>query len=306
MKWGVILEVDAVFSGGGIKAYAFLGVLESMENKGLEIRRCAGTSAGAIVAALIAAGYKNKEIFELISNLELTKFVDPPVITKIFPLSKWFYIYFKLGINKGDILEAWLYEHLANKNVYTFKDLHLETLKIVVSDISLGKLVVIPDDLKRIYDINPDYFPVSKAIRMSAGFPYFFMPKQIPNLTSRKSVIVDGGLLSNFPLWIFEKEREINQRPVLGIKLEEVKNPQLGESPSTSINNAIDMFYALFSTMKQAHDTRYISKSEKNNIITIPVENQHATNLHINNETKERLIQSGREHAEKFLKFWPK
>ncbi|AIF43456.1 patatin-like phospholipase family protein [Virgibacillus sp. SK37] len=296
------MEVDAVFSGGGIKAFAFLGALESMENKGLEIRRCAGTSAGAIVASFIAAGYTNKEIFKLISNLELTQFFDPPVITKIFPLSKWFYIYFKLGINKGDKLEKWLYTHLANKNVYTFKDIPLENLKIVVSDISLGKLVVIPDDLKRIYDINPDHFPISKAVRMSAGFPYFFMPKRIQNKTTRESLIVDGGLLSNFPLWIFEKERDLNHRPILGIKLEE-SNKQL---ESSSIDNAIDMFYGLFSTMKQAHDTRYITKSEKNNIITIPVENQHATNLHINNATKERLIQDGREHAEQFLRFWPK
>src|SRR5699024_5327361 len=127
--------------------------------------------------------------------------------------------YFRMGLNKGDKLENWLYDRLAYKGVYTFGDLRSNQLKVVASDLSLGKMIVIPDDLERIYGIPANYFPVSKAVRMSAGFPYFFMPKKLPGKSKSKSIIVDGGLLSNFPLWLFENNDAVMKRPVLGIKL---------------------------------------------------------------------------------------
>src|SRR5690625_3966788 len=198
------MKIDGVFSGGGVKAYAFMGALQSIDQHNLVLQRVAGTSAGAIVAALIAAKYTTQEIEHLLGELDLKKFLDAPKITKILPFSKWFFLYFQMGIYKGERFEKWLYNQLAYKNIYTFNDLKKGQLKVIVSDLSLGRLVVIPDDLKRIYDIEPNYFPVSTAIRMSAGFPYFFMPKKIPGKTKKQSIIVDGGLLSNFPLWLFE------------------------------------------------------------------------------------------------------
>src|SRR5690625_4751377 len=133
---------------------------------------------------------------------------------------KWFTIYFKLGIYKGDRLEKWLEEKLSLKGIKTFKDIKSTYLKVIVSDLSLGKLVVIPDDLKRVYGIDPNNFSVATAVRMSAGFPYIFRPRYLKN-NQNKSVIVDGGLLSNFPLWVFNKKSNRSVRPLLGIKLSE-------------------------------------------------------------------------------------
>lgn len=295
------MKIDGVFSGGGVKAFAFVGALESIEEKQLLLERVAGTSAGAIVASLIAAGYPFNEIKILMDKLDLKQFSDPPALTKIIPFSKWFFLYFQLGINKGDKLENWLYNQLAAKGIYTFSDLKPGYLKVIVSDLSLGKLVVIPDDLKRVYGIEPNYFPVSKAVRMSAGFPYFFMPKKLPG-KSNKSIIVDGGLLSNFPLWVFEKGEYKRERPILGVKLtgsvEEQNQPRY-------IKNALDMFHALFSTMKLAHDARYISTSDKNNIIFIPVNDVQSMNFKLDTATKEQLFQSGRQSADRFLARWP-
>lgn len=296
------MKIDCVFSGGGVKAFAFIGALEMIEEKELQMERVAGTSAGAIVASFIAAGYTFSEINALLDELDLKQFLDPPKLTKIIPFSKWFFLYFQLGINKGDKLENWLFHHLATKGIYTFGDLKHGYLKVVVSDLSLGKLVVIPDDLKRIYGMEPNYFPVSKAIRMSAGFPYFFMPKKLPGKL-KKSIIVDGGLLSNFPLWVFETGEYKRERPILGVKLsgsvEKQKQPR-------DIKNAFDMFHALFSTMKLAHDSRYISTSDKNNIIFIPVEDVQSINFAIDADSKEELIRSGKHSANQFLKHWPK
>lgn len=295
------MKIDAVFSGGGVKAYALIGALQSIDANELEFERVAGTSAGAIMAAFIAAGYRTDEIGELIRDLDIQKLLDPPKISSIIPITKWLFLYFRMGLYKGDKLERWLHTQLGYKDIYTFNDLKKDSLKVVVSDISLGKMVVIPDDMQRIYGIDPKYFPVSKAIRMSAGYPYFFVPKKLPGKTKRKSLIVDGGLLSNFPLWIFENEQEQKVRPVLGVKL----NAYPEKQEPRKINNALDMFHALFSTMLQAHDARYISTSHKDNILFIPVKQVAAMNFSISGTEKEQLISQGKENANQFLKKWP-
>lgn len=295
------MKIDGVFSGGGVKSYAFMGALKKIEEQDLSFERVAGTSAGAIIASLIAAEYEVDEIEHILSSLSLKKLLDAPKITQYIPLSKWLFLYFRMGLNKGEKLEQWLYNQLASKGIYTFKDLQDGYLKVVVSDLSLGKLVVIPDDLERVYEIDPNYFPVSKAVRMSAGFPYFFMPKRLPNQSNEQSIIVDGGLLSNFPLWVFENDSGQSKRPILGVKL----SGATGGHHPRKIKNAYEMFSALFSTMKQAHDTRYVSKSKQSNIIFIPVEDVNTMNFQIDDATKEKLIETGYESAEQFLAHWP-
>ncbi|WP_404452990.1 patatin-like phospholipase family protein [Virgibacillus necropolis] len=295
------MKIDVVFSGGGVKSFAFLGALQSMKAKNLELERVAGTSAGAIVAGLLAANYSLNELNDTIYNVKLNEFMDPPRLSKVIPLSKWYYLYYKLGFNKGDRLEEWIYNRLAAKKVYTFRDIKPGYLRIVVSDLSLGKLVVIPDDLERVYGIDPDHFSIAKAIRMSAGYPYFFMPKRIAGKTAKKSIVVDGGLLSNYPLWIFDKPNERNIRPVLGIKLsDDVENTE-----PKKIKNVVDMSHAMFTTMKQAHDIRYVSTSHQKNTIFIPIKHVETTNFHIDDNVKKRLIELGEKSATDFLASWP-
>ncbi|SFA71542.1 NTE family protein [Lentibacillus halodurans] len=295
------MKIDGVFSGGGVKAYAFLGALQRISACNHSFERVAGSSAGALIAAFLAADYQIDEMDQMVQELDAEKLLDPPKWTTIIPFSKWLNLYFQLGLYKGNRLENWIYNLLAAKNIYTFHDLQPGYLKVVVSDISLGKLVVIPDDLKRIYGINPDYFSIAKAVRMSAGFPYFFMPKKMPGKTRKKSLIVDGGLLSNFPLWIFKDKSNRNKRPVLGVKL----SGYAEHDQPRDVRNALDMFHALFSTMLNAHDARYVSKSDKNNIIFIPVDHIAATDFKLTSDQKERLVYIGNQRADAFLKHWP-
>lgn len=53
--------VDAVFEGGGVKGTAFLGALGGFADAGIRFRKVAGTSAGAITAAVVAAGFTIEE-----------------------------------------------------------------------------------------------------------------------------------------------------------------------------------------------------------------------------------------------------
>lgn len=300
-KGGMLVEIDAVFSGGGVKGFAFIGALQSINEHGLTLARITGTSAGAIVASLIASDFHVDEIERMLDHLDLKKFLDPPKITTIFPPIKWFTLFFQMGIYKGNKFEQWLYEQLARKNIYTFNDFKHHQLKIIISDLTLGRLVVMPDDLERLYGIDSKSFPVATAVRISAGFPYFFMPKRLRGKNKRKSIVVDGGLLSNFPLWVFEDENGQKKRPLLGVTLSD----SVENAKQHKINHALDMFQALFSTMKQAHDARYISTSKQNNVIFIPVENIQAVDLSIGKQAKERLIRLGREKADHFLQYWP-
>src|SRR5690625_2703306 len=148
------MKIDCVFSGGGVKAYAFLGAIESISAHNLKIERVAGTSAGAIIAGLIAANFQIKEIEKLVNEINLKKFLDPPSLSEKIPFAKWLLLYFQMGLYRGEQLENWLHRLFLEKGIETFQDIKEGYLKIVVSDISLGKLIVIPDDLERVYGLD--------------------------------------------------------------------------------------------------------------------------------------------------------
>jgi len=295
---GGCMYIDGVFSGGGIKGLALIGAYEAIENRGLSFKRVAGTSAGAIIASLIAAGYSSLEMKKLLADLDLKQFLDERKILLPIPFAKWFNLYFRLGLYKGQALEEWLNHILYAKGIHTFSDLPPKTLRVIASDLTNGKLVVLPDDLEK-YGISAHQFPVAKAVRMSCSLPYFFEPVKLHTYDGTK-VVVDGGVLSNFPMWLFDKENVKKERPVLGIKLSHYING--GEK--NKINNAIQLFEALFSTMKDAHDARYISRKHEKNIIFIPTEGILTTEFSLTDEKKMELLKLGKDKANQFLKRW--
>lgn len=292
------MDIDGVFSGGGIKGVALIGAYEVLEEKGFTFKRMAGTSAGAIIAALIAAGYSSREMADMMKELDLNEFLDQRKTLLPFHLAKWLLLYFRMGLYRGDLLEDWLGKKLAKKGIYTFKDMPPETLKVIASDLSTGRMLVLPDDLEQ-YGIPKETFPVSRAIRMSCSIPYFFEPIKLRSL-SGTNIVVDGGILSNFPIWLFQKEEQKQLRPVVGIKL----SHSIEHQPKRKIKNGFQLFESLFHTMKDAHDARYISRRHERNIIFIPTEETFAAEFTINDEKKEALLKKGRLRAEQFLKSW--
>lgn len=291
------LYIDGVFSGGGIKGFALIGAYKKIEEKGFMFRRVAGTSAGSVIAAFIAAGYTSDEISSIMSKLNMKDFLDERTQWLPFHLAKWLFLYWRLGLYKGEMLEQWIAEQLAKKGVKVFADLEPNSLRVIASDLSLGKMVVLPDDLTE-YGIDPQTFSVAKAIRASCSIPYFFEPVQLRSAHGT-SIIVDGGVLSNFPMWLFANEEKY-ARPVIGVKL----SAESVEYEKNKITNAIQMFNALFETMRNAHDSRYISKSHAKNIIFIPTTGTLATEFSIDEKSREKLILTGENRAADFLKTW--
>ncbi|MDZ5471034.1 patatin-like phospholipase family protein (plasmid) [Bacillus sp. 31A1R] len=292
------MYIDGVFSGGGIKGFALIGAYEAIEQKGFKFKRVAGTSAGSIVAALAVANYSSKEIYELVDELDLKQFLDLRTSIVPFSVAKWFWLYWKLGLYKGAQLEKWLEEALSKKGLKTFGDLPPHSLRVIASDLTNGRMIILPDDLVQ-YGINPNTFSIAKAIRMSCSLPYFFEPVKLKS-GNKTSLIVDGGVLSNFPMWLFDAENVKKIRPVLGIKL----SHNLNERPQNEINNAIQLFEALFETMKDAHDSRYISRKHEKNIIFIPTEGVLTTEFQLTNEKKKALFDLGRKQANQFFTRW--
>ncbi|MFT8317453.1 MAG: patatin-like phospholipase family protein [Sporolactobacillus sp.] len=290
--------IDIVFSGGGVKGFAFVGALSKLEESGYRFKRAAGTSAGAIVAALLASGYPAAEMKTLMDGLNTRQLLDSR--TKIsLPFLKWLRVYYKMGLYRGDSLEKWLIDALAAKGVHTFSDLPPDALKIIAADVTRGRMVVMPDDLKE-YGIEPAVFSIARAVRMSAGLPFFFEPVSLFDNSGERSLIVDGGLLSNFPLWVFDKGEELPERPFIGLQT----TNQLNGYHPVKINNAVELFRGLFSTMREAHDEKTIQKLRDSNIIVIPIDKVQTKDFDISLEERDRLFALGRDETDLFLKKW--
>ena len=89
------------------------------------------------------------------------------------------------------------------------------------------------------------------------------------------------------------------ERPVIGLKLQGDE-----KSKPHEVDNAVEMFTAVFKTMTSAHDSRYISKKHVDNIAFIPMKGISSLDFDMNEKEKEKLIQRGRDYTTKFLKGW--
>ena len=75
---------DLVFEGGGVKGVAFIGALAALESADIQPKRLLGSSAGAIMATLVAAGYRSDQLYKAFTertedgSLKMAAFTDPP------------------------------------------------------------------------------------------------------------------------------------------------------------------------------------------------------------------------------------
>ncbi|PTM58506.1 patatin-like phospholipase family protein [Desmospora activa] len=291
------MHADAVLEGGGVKAFGLVGALQVAEEKGYEWRRLAGTSAGSIIASLLAAGYRSEELYHLMFKHDFSTFTPVLWYHRIPYLGHGLRLWVKKGIYPNRPLEKWVGELLAKKNVYTFADLKERELSIIASDISEGNLLVLPRDLKD-YGIAAERFPVARAVAMSCAIPLFFDPVKLVHRSSKKvSIVVDGGVLSNFPVWLFDQEQP--RWPTFGFRFLSEKAGQPRE-----IGGPISLLRAMFLTMLDAHDNRYIKEQDKVRTIQVPIEGVKLTDFDITDEKRKALYQAGIEAAEKFFDDW--
>jgi NTE family protein len=314
-------RVDLVFEGGGVKGIGLAGALATLEEQGYEPQNVAGTSAGAITAALLAAGYSAAELREIIIGLDYRQFQDKGWEDKVPLIERSLSLLLDLGLYEGERFLEWIRERLEAKGVRTFADLvhpefaedplYRSRLQVIASDVTTHDLLVLPRDAGKL-GIEPDELDVGLAVRMSMSIPVFFEPVRIENpKTGRTHVIVDGGMLSNFPVWLFDCEDAIPDWPTFGLLLVEPKpSVPIGDRlPQATMTGqgpraVVDYVKALAQTMMEAHDRLYVEQSSYARTIPIPTIGVGTTEFDLSPERAVALFDSGRSAAEKFLDTW--
>lgn len=198
------MQANGIFAGGGIKGIAHLGAASVASEKGIVWRKLAGTSVGGLVAALLSAGYTAEECLELILDFDFTQILDPLFEKQLPALGLFAGIFLEKGMYQGRALENWIKSLLKARGVSTFADLPPGKLSLIAADLTQQRLVIMPHDLPR-YGLDPGKFSVARAVRCSASLPFVFEPVLVKHKSSA-SYFVDGGLVSNFPSWLFQRE----------------------------------------------------------------------------------------------------
>ncbi|ASA23148.1 patatin-like phospholipase family protein [Paenibacillus donghaensis] len=308
------MEINAVFEGGGVRGIGLAGAVEATEKAGRTFKRVAGASSGSIVAALLAAGYNGKEMSRIIQDTAFSSFLTRSPIYNTAYIGPALRVMIKKGLYSGEALEAWIRDILLQKGIVTFRDLPQGKLSIVASDITNGRIVVLPQGLEQ-YGISPERFEVAKAVRMSCSIPYFFDPVRLrlrgesargKSFTEQFVYMVDGGLLSNFPLWLFEEKPgglkshgSLYAVPTVGYRLVGATEPQ-----PHRIQGPFSMLQAMFSTMLSAHDERYIEQEKIVRTVKVPALGISTTQFEITPAQSDDLFASGMKAGTDFFRDW--
>jgi NTE family protein len=311
---------DLVFEGGGVKGIGLAGAYCELARRDWTPQRVAGTSAGAITAAFVAARYPPDKLTELVLHrMEFPRFADGAALMQAPRFLR------KMGLHPGDYFEDWMRERLAEQHVHTFGDLLADPetddlasryrLEVIASDVTLRRMLILPRDAREHLGIDdPDTLEVAKAVRMSMSIPLFFEPVEFKNPTSGNTHrIVDGGLLSNFPVWLFDCPPGQKPRwPTFGMLLvapTEQHPLVLGEETEAAEDEhehfaLVQYLRAIGRTALEAHDRLYVERASFARTIPIDTTGVGTTEFAITDTRKQALFDSGGKAAADFLDSW--
>jgi NTE family protein len=301
--------------GGGVKGIALIGPVSRLERAGYRFQRCAGASAGAIAAALVAAGMPDAVRQETMRSLDYARFRDGTLLDHFGLPGKLVEAVLEKGIYKGDFFHGWIRDRLAEWGVHTFADLRDDDagsslpperryrLVVMVSDVSCGKLLRLPWDYPG-YGLDPDARPVADAVRASMSVPFFFRPMRLPHLENdRESYLVDGGMLSNYPIDVFDRTDGREPRwPTFGVKLSGVPGPT---EVAHRVDGVVSLSLAMLHTMMDFHDRMHIDDPAAL-ARTMFVDTGHVGTLDfgLDRAAQRLLFDNGYAAADRFLEGW--
>ena len=191
------MGIGIALAGGGIRGIAHVGVLKALEDNGIKVEAIGGTSAGSIVAALYAMGYKPYYIYVLFKKYaqEIINIGSAHIINGIgnFVKNKKVGI---SGLSDGTLLEKMFNELALRKGVKVIGDIRMP-LVISTVDIAEAKEYILTNCAQRDnpYDNFITEIGIGKAVRASSSFPAFFCPCEYKN-----HIFMDGGVLDNTPV----------------------------------------------------------------------------------------------------------
>ena len=307
---------NLAIKGGGVKGVAYVGAIQELDKAGLfnKIERVSGTSAGALLAFMICAGYNVGKIKDLMMNdIDFKKFKtgwNPIRILTGYGLYSGKYILdfvHKLlkdsPLNKNNPPALHL---TANSTFRDMKDAGCKHLYVFACNTSMH------DVTEFSADNTPDVM-VAEAIRASMSIPYFFKAWQFSDkllgdnkmekMNIKDHIFIDGGVVYNYPLSFFDDERF---RPD-GLLNDESIGLYLytpGRTNKVRLQFSQLFFFTkhLFESLLETqdyvilHDKEQLQRSIMIDDLQIP-----ATDFNITRDQLNGLIESGRQAAKKYI-----
>lgn len=289
------MEVDGVFDGGGVKGIALVGALARLEAEGVVFRRVAGTSAGAVVAALVAAGYPAAEIRALFWAQDFTAFADVRPLTgpwyrhplrRLRLLAPVPFVWGRYGMFSTDPIYRWVRGLLAQRGVRTFADCRT-FLRVFAADITHEELLVF-DPAK-----TPEV-EVAEAVRLSLTMPILFKANRW-RCRGRWAWVVDGGLLMSYPIQTFDDDPSC---PTIGLKL--VADGD--RTPPTGPMRFGAFLLRMVDTMRVAHEKLHVQEAHWARTVPIETGPMPTTRFDLTDGEKQALEDAGRRAADEAIR----
>ena len=318
---------NPVLEGGGIRGLAYPGALQVLEEKGIlkNIESVAGTSAGAIIALMVGMGYNSHEIDSVFRSLKIQQFNDGKnIFAKIRRLKK------EYGIFKGDKFEKWLGRLIQNKTGdpnTTFLQLHqLHIANNNFKDVYCTGTNLSKQKLQIFSWQHSPLMQLKTAIHISGSIPVYYKAVAIDsawnkvqaNNKSNFDLYVDGGMINNYPINIFDSCLN-NKSPfdcenikynmhTLGLKLERPEQIQQFNNGITSIaphpiSSFKDYKLAMINLLQETLARKNVDlKNERGRTIYISYGNVFGKIRKVSAEEKTELFNNGVKAAQKFFK----
>jgi NTE family protein len=315
-------NADLVLEGGGVKGLGLVGAVRRLMRAGYAFPRVAGTSAGSIVAAFLAAGATEDQLESIMGRLEYPRVPDraPP---RIPLLSEGISLLRSRGAYEGDYVRDFVHDELGKLGVSTFADLrsrdpdadrnlepyHRYDLVVMATDVTRGRLLRLPWDY-RLLNLDPDEQPVADAVRASMSIPLYFEPVTLRDPQSgEETTLVDGGILSNFPIEIFDRTDGADPRwPTFGVRVMpdlpggfEHLIPGVGLSALPPLR----LLEQVVSTAIVGHDQTYLERPcVRRRAILVDTGAVGVVQFDAPQEVRAEVIANGDQAASRFLDDW--
>ena len=311
---------NLVFEGAGIRGLAYAGVVRSLEEQEIieDVENVGGTSAGAIIALLIALEYNSQELTSIISDTEFQQFND----------GKYFFIggisrtIKRYGWYQGEAFSDWIGALIADKtgdpdiSFTEFYEQGYKDLYLTATCLNKQKLVVLS---RKSY---PD-MKIRDAVRISMSIPIYYQAVFVDSLGTtypepvagkELDVMVDGGIVGNFPIQIFDTypnegasdDLRIPNKQTLGIRIdtesqiiEDESKKDLAEYPIEDFQDYVAAFYTM---VVENLNRQLLTDEDWERTVSVSSVGIGPKVKKLSPEQKERLINSGYESTNQYFK----